>query len=69
MKSIKEIVEALAEEEGITGDELIMRLVTEEDRRRHIIQEPFGGDKRVRCYRGNCKEDQKRLDPHEIIEV
>lgn len=69
MKSAEEVMRALAEEEGVTENELVEMLVRKEDRRRHVMQEPFQGERRAKCGRENCAESQERFNLREIMEV
>ena len=50
------LISELAAEEGIKPAELLTRLVSEEDRRRHVEKPPYLPEVRVRCFHSSCKE-------------
>lgn len=54
------IIHELAREEGKDVSTLFEELVKEEDRRRHIVHEPFVGRVRVSCSSKNCREARER---------
>jgi len=55
------LVELLAKEDALTAEDFLKKLVTIEDRKRHIYYEPFVGETRAKCYKSNCEEQYERM--------
>jgi hypothetical protein len=66
---VSERLKQLADEDGETTEEMVAKLVLNEDRLRHIVKLPFLPEKRVRCYNANCTEGERRLDALEMVDV